>query len=183
VDHPGNGGAAPGLVGAHRREISPPATATTPNWALVAAATSYDEFGNRLSQAKVPGSPPEITLSYGESTNRITTSGYTYDLNGDITAMPGITGIQWDVFDRMTQATANGSTTNYKYDAFGRRAAQQAPNGTNFYFYDMAGGLLLRLETEPRLKSAVADEPEFGRARMRARGSGSPWGRQDAGAP
>jgi RHS repeat-associated protein len=56
--------------------------------------------------------------------------------------MPGVSGIQWDVFDRMTQATVNGSTTNYKYDAFGRRVAQQTPNGTNFYFYDMAGRLL-----------------------------------------
>jgi RHS repeat-associated protein len=114
--------------------------------ALVAAATGYDEFGNRLSQAKAPGSPgspPEITLSYGESTNRITTSGYTYDLNGNITAMPGVTGIQWDVFDRMMQATANGSTTSYKYDAFGRRVAQETPNGTNWFFYDMSGRLLV----------------------------------------
>jgi RHS repeat-associated protein len=49
----------------------------------------------------------------------------------------------WDVFDRMTQATANGSTTNYKYDAFGRRVAQQTPNGTNWFFYDMSGRLLV----------------------------------------
>jgi YD repeat-containing protein len=63
----------------------------------------------------------------------------------------------------MTQATVNASTTNYKYDAFGRRVAQQTPNGSNFYFYDMSGRLLLWLETEPRLKSAVADEPECGR--------------------
>jgi RHS repeat-associated protein len=56
--------------------------------------------------------------------------------------MAGITGIQWDVFDRMTQATVSGSTTNYKYDAFGRRVAQQTPNGTNYYFYDMGGRLL-----------------------------------------
>jgi YD repeat-containing protein len=78
---------------------------------------------------------------------------YAYDANGNITAMPGITGIGWGVFDRMTQATANGSTTNYKYDAFGRRVAQETPNGTNWFFYDMSGRLLLRLETEPRLKS------------------------------
>jgi RHS repeat-associated protein len=57
--------------------------------------------------------------------------------------MPGITGIGWDVFDRMTQATANGSTTNYKYDAFGRRVAQETPNGTNWFFYDMSGRLLV----------------------------------------
>jgi RHS repeat-associated protein len=99
-----------------------------------------------LSQTKVPGSngtPPEITLSYGEATDCITTGGYTYDLNGNITAMPGISGIQWDVFDRMTQATANGSTTSYTYGAFGRRVAQETPNGTNWFFYDMSGRLLV----------------------------------------
>ncbi len=41
-------------------------------------------FGSRLRQAKVagsPGTPPQITLSYGESTNRTTTTEYDYDLN------------------------------------------------------------------------------------------------------
>jgi RHS repeat-associated protein len=57
--------------------------------------------------------------------------------------MPGISGIQWDVFDRMTQATVNGSTSSYKYDAFGRRVAQETPNGTNWFFYDMGGRLLV----------------------------------------
>jgi RHS repeat-associated protein len=95
------------------------------------------------------GVPPGITLAYGEATNRITTSGYTYDLNGNLTAMPSvnggpaITGIQWDVLDRMTQATANGSTTSYKYDAFGRRVAQETLSGTNWFFYDMSGRLLV----------------------------------------
>jgi RHS repeat-associated protein len=98
------------------------------------------------------GVPPGITLAYGEATNRITTSGYTYDLNGNLTAMPSvnggpaITGIQWDVLDRMTQATANGSTTSYKYDAFGRRVESSTwPYGypvPRVYFYDMGGRLL-----------------------------------------
>lgn len=26
-----------------------------------------------------------------------------YDLNGNLTAMPEISGVQWDVFDRMTR--------------------------------------------------------------------------------
>jgi YD repeat-containing protein len=68
-----------------------------------------------------------MTLSYNQATTRITTNGYTYDLNGNLTGIPSvnggpaISGIQWDVFDRMTQATVNGSTSSYKYDAFGRR--------------------------------------------------------------
>jgi RHS repeat-associated protein len=115
----------------------------TTNWAL---QWTYDEFGNRLSQAKVPnspGSPPEITLSYGESTNRITTSGYSYDLNGNLTAMPGITGIAWDVLDRMSGTSVPGTTRLFSYDAFGRRMDSGTyPYGHHIYFYDTGGRLL-----------------------------------------
>jgi len=115
--------------------------ATTPNWAL---QWTYDEFGNRLTQAKVPGSPgtpPEITLNYGESTNRITTAGYTYDLNGNLTAAPAVNGqpaltITYDVFDR----AVNSNGTTAKYDAFGRRLARGA--APKIFFYDMGGRLL-----------------------------------------
>jgi RHS repeat-associated protein len=117
-----------------------------------AAAWTYDEFGNRLSQTKVPGSngsPPEITLTYGEATNRITTSGYTYDLNGNLTAMPSvnggraISGIQWDVFDRMSGTSVPGTTRLFSYDAFGRRMDSGTyPYGHHIHFYDMSGRLL-----------------------------------------
>ena len=117
--------------------------ATATNWAL---EWSYDEFGNRLSQTKVPGSsgtPPEISLSYGESTNRITTAGYSYDLNGNLTAMPGVSNIGYDVFDRIASITKSGSTSTAKYDAFGRRIARVMADGTTpVYFYDMGGRLL-----------------------------------------
>jgi RHS repeat-associated protein len=122
---------------------------TSVNWAPQrgdATTPGYDDFGNRLSQAKVPGSPgtpPEVTLSYGEATNRITTGGYTYDLNGNITAMPGITGIGWDVFDRMSGTSVPGTTRTFKYDAFGRRMDSGTyPYGHHIYFYDMGGRLL-----------------------------------------
>ncbi len=111
--------------------------ATTPNWAL---QWTYDEFGSRLTQTKVPGSagtPPEISLSYNETTNRITTAGFTYDLNGNLTALPGLT-VAYDVFDRAV--TINSSTA--KYDAFGRRIFRQSGSTTRVYFYDLGGRLL-----------------------------------------
>jgi len=89
-----------------------------------------------------PGTPPNVTLAYNEASNRITTGQYTYDSNGNIVDMPGVTRIQWDAFDRMIQATANSTTTNYKYDAFGRRVARVTPSGTDTFFYDMSGRLL-----------------------------------------
>ena len=122
--------------------------ATATNWAL---EWSYDEFGNRLSQTKVPGSsgsPPEINLSYGESTNRITTAGYSYDLNGNLTAMPGVTNIGYDVFDRTASITKSGSTSTAKYDAFGRRIERAFASGARWvYFYDMSGRLLGKYPT------------------------------------
>jgi uncharacterized protein RhaS with RHS repeats len=51
------------------------------------ASYSYD-YLNRLTQSATAGSPPTSSLTYDTTnyTNRITTSGYTYDANGNLTS-------------------------------------------------------------------------------------------------
>ena len=80
--------------------------------------------------------------------NRITTAGYSYDLNGNLTAMPGVSNIGYDVFDRIASITKSGSTSTAKYDAFGRRIERAFASGARWvYFYDMSGRLGLRVST------------------------------------
>src|SRR5262249_14739307 len=86
----------------------------------------------RLTQSATGGTPPTSTLTYGESTNRITTTGYGYDANGNLTSMPGGATYSYDVFDRLS------GSYGAKYDAFGRRIL----SGWQLYFFDMNGKLL-----------------------------------------
>jgi RHS repeat-associated protein len=109
---------------------------------------TYDEFGNRLTQTRQEGTPvtPPLssTLSYNNN-NRITSDGNTYDLNGNLTAMPGMYSMVYDVFDRLIQAitTPDYLTTTAKYDAFGRRVEQVRKNGDVWVsFHDTSGRLL-----------------------------------------
>jgi len=72
------------------------------------------------------------------ATNRISTGGYTYDANGNLTAMPFfLTGLTYDVENRMTQAThtLNG-TEQYGYSPDNKRIWKKKPDGSEeIYFY------------------------------------------------
>ena len=82
---------------------------------------------------------PQFTFS--SSTNRITTSGYTYDAAGNMTNDGGH-AYTWDAEGRMATVDA-GSTATYTYDALGQRVeGDVAGNPENFYLYDPAGNLL-----------------------------------------
>ena len=56
-------------------------------------------------------------------------SSYTFDANGNLTAMPGL-GLTYNVENRMTQAVSNlNGTENYGYDPAGLRVWKQGPDG------------------------------------------------------
>jgi RHS repeat-associated protein len=77
------------------------ATTTGPEWGM---AWSWDGWGNRMVQSVTKGSAPTITLSYNAATNRINSSGYTYDGAGNLTQMPkgaGSLPMQYDVENRL----------------------------------------------------------------------------------
>ena len=60
-------------------------SATANNWGL---SFGYDEFGNRTSQTG-SGGAPTMNLAYDTTnyTNRITTTGFSYDNVGNLTQM------------------------------------------------------------------------------------------------
>jgi RHS repeat-associated protein len=81
------------------------------------ASYGYDGFGNLLSVTPTGSGPSAMSVTVSASTNRV--SGWTYDSNGNVTAMPGFTGT-YDIENRLKEATKN-STILYGYGADNRR--------------------------------------------------------------
>src|SRR5258707_829790 len=111
---------------------------------------TYDDFGNRLTQTGWPsGTVPTSSLAFDQTTNQITTSGYTYDAGGNLTSFqnPALSGtpttsIAYDILDRVTTVTTGGTSKAMKYDAFGRRVQTLSGTQGRAYFYSTSGQLL-----------------------------------------
>ena len=78
------------------------AVTTGPEWGL---SFSYEGFGNKTAQAVTKGSAPTAYLNYNAATNRITTAGFSYDANGNLTQTPSVSGMSYDVENRLLAAT------------------------------------------------------------------------------
>jgi YD repeat-containing protein len=103
------------------------AATTGPQWGL---SFGYDGFGNRLSQTVTKGSAPASSLSINAATNRISSSGYVYDSNGNVTTMPygaGSTTLSYDIENRVIQAVNTNGTERYGYGPDNRRVYQKKP--------------------------------------------------------
>ena len=57
-------------------------SSTYAQWGL---AWSYDRYGNRAAQNVTAGSAPAPQLTISQTTNRITSAGYSYDASGNMT--------------------------------------------------------------------------------------------------
>ncbi|MEW5980578.1 MAG: RHS repeat-associated core domain-containing protein [Acidobacteriota bacterium] len=85
------------------------------------------------------GSGTASSFAYSASTNRITTSGYGYDSNGNLTSMPGLT-LGYDVLNRVVSVTGTSVNEQYGYDPGNRRMWRPLPAGAfEITFYGMAG--------------------------------------------
>jgi RHS repeat-associated protein len=85
----------------------------------------YDGFGNLLSQIPTKGQTPPLYVNVQATTNRITSTGYSYDSNGNLTAMPGV-AMTYDVENRMVSVTRSGvGIEQYVYNPRGERVWQR----------------------------------------------------------
>jgi len=101
-----------------------------------AVSYTYDGFGNRLTQTA-----PSMNLAYNASNNRITSAGYTYDANGNVTATPELT-LAYDVENRLVEAVhATNGTERYAYAPNGQRVWKSGWQG-GIYFYGVDGKVL-----------------------------------------
>ncbi|MBK9169629.1 MAG: RHS repeat-associated core domain-containing protein [Bryobacterales bacterium] len=140
------------------------AQTTGPEWGQ---AFTFDGFGNRLSQTVTKGSAPQQFLSYNGLTNRISDWQYAYDANGNLTAMPSMWGMTYDVENRLV--AANGEEYGYAPD--NRRVYKKQADGTEWvYFYGVTGQRLgtYRLHrTPPTWLEAVQQERYFAGRRLK----------------
>jgi hypothetical protein len=68
---------------------------------------TYDGFGNLAQQTAIKGTGVlSMNLAISPATNRITSTGYQYDANGNLTNLPDGTAYSFDVADRVSSAGA-----------------------------------------------------------------------------
>lgn len=89
------------------------AATTSTAWGL---AWSYDGFGNRLSQNLTKGTGPTNSTLVDANTNRISSFGYAYDANGNLTNMPHQNAqMTYDSSNRMTRFSDLNDAESYQY--------------------------------------------------------------------
>jgi RHS repeat-associated protein len=96
---------------------------------------TFDGFGNRLNQAVTAGSAPSATFNYSATNNRITTAGFGYDSNGNMNTIPSVTGVTYDIENRML--TAGGKT--YRYTQSGQRIYMNSGTTQEMYYFSVDG--------------------------------------------
>jgi len=95
---------------------------------------SYDRYGNRTGQSSSYDSPPTNSVTVSATTNRITTSGYGYDANGNMTN-DGYNTLVFDGENRETSATNGGSSGTYSYDGNNLRVKKVSGSTTTVYLF------------------------------------------------
>lgn len=107
---------------------------------------SYDRYGNRNF---VTGTGHTDTLgtcttmcnpTFSATTNKITSSGYTYDASGNTTADPLSRTFVYDGENKQTNVSNVGGRIGiYSYDGDGKRVKKVDATGTTLFFYDAMG--------------------------------------------
>lgn len=104
---------------------------------------SYDEVGNRLTEARPAG-----TTTYGyDNADQLTeqsglggTVNYTYDDNGNLLSKGGRTFV-WDLAGRLAGTTLAGTTVAYGYDGEGKRLSETDGTAATRFVWDRTWGL------------------------------------------
>jgi len=110
------------------------------NWGVQwGLSFAYDGFGNLLQQTPVKGTPPSMSLGVDATTNRINSTGYQYDADGNLTTLPGGTTYTYDVANRIV---SNGGSLSASYNP----SNQRIWDGTYLYYYGVGGELLGRYQ-------------------------------------
>jgi RHS repeat-associated protein len=97
---------------------------------------TYDDFGNRTSQALTQGQGYSQELQYDPATNRIVDAATDYDANGNLVLLPHMQ-MKYDAHNRLTRLDSLSGTEHFGYDYKNLRVWKLAADGTeSFYFYN-----------------------------------------------
>jgi RHS repeat-associated protein len=103
-----------------------------PKWGL---SFTYDRYGNRTAQSVTAGTAPANSVVVSTTTNHITTSGYAYDLNGNMTN-DAVNTIAYDGENRVVSSSGSAGSGTYSYRASGLRAVKVSGGTTTVYLFD-----------------------------------------------
>lgn len=99
----------------------------------------YDRYGNR----NITSGTGSTSLTFDASSNKITTSGYTYDSAGNTTADPAGKSFVFNGDNKQTMVANGGTLGTYSYDGDGKRVSKDASTGDDSIFiYDASGKLI-----------------------------------------
>ncbi len=99
----------------------------------------YDGFGNLLDKNQT-GTGPRLSVTVNSANNQINSGGYTYDPSGNMTVMPGITSMTYDVRNRIASATLSSGTEKYSYSPDNNRVWRLTATGSEeLHFYGAFG--------------------------------------------
>lgn len=118
--------------------LTPNGGSSTQTWTQT---FGYDRYGNR----NITAGTGQTNLSFDASTNKITTSGYTYDSVGNTTADPSGMTFTYDAENKqLTVANGGGTLGAYLYDGDGKRVKKYntSPTDNRLFIYDAAGKLI-----------------------------------------
>lgn len=117
-------------------------TAGSGGWGL---SYSYDGFGNRTNQSVTKGSGPTHSVTINAANNRISTSGYVYDSNGNMTQMPSL-AMTYDISNRMvTSNHASAGNHVYGYNQANQRVFERKGTAVTYYLYGLGGERLMAM--------------------------------------
>lgn len=110
---------------------------------------SHDGFGNLRVQFPASGTVPNIQLDVNLANNRMTSAGWSYDLNGNAITIPvlggGTANLGYDIDNRLTSWFKAG--VGYEYYGHlpdNKRVWKKAPSGAEtIYFYGAGGQKLI----------------------------------------
>jgi RHS repeat-associated protein len=95
-----------------------------------------DRYGNRWAQTVSAGSGYGGTNSFDSANNRATSSGFTYDNSGNVTASGSGTSFGYNPESFLTSASVTGvGSGTYVRDAEGRRVRKTVGSTVTEYFY------------------------------------------------
>ncbi|GGC18625.1 RHS repeat-associated core domain-containing protein [Cellulomonas carbonis] len=109
----------------------------------VTHAYAYDARGNRTTATVTTGGSTTTQTRTHNPANQTTSSGFTYDGAGNLTADPAAGTIAYTAGDQMASVTQAGTTYNYTYAGVGNGelVRNETPGGTYSYTYGTTGAV------------------------------------------
>jgi RHS repeat-associated protein len=115
--------------------LSTAGTLGSANYSQWGLSFTYDRYGNRTNQTVTAGTVPSNSVVVNPATNRITTSGYSYDADGDMTS-DGSNSLTYDAENRVVSSSGSAGSGTYGYDGNGVRVQKTSSGATTFYIFD-----------------------------------------------